>query len=629
MEKEEYSFESEYQYLDKLNFPEDIRKLTIPELNLLAREIRDKIIRTVSSTGGHLGSPLGAVELTIALPYIFNSPKDKIVLDTGHQSYPHKLLTGRARDFDKLRQHNGISGFCKIDESEHDIFGAGHAGTAISAALGIAIARDIKKEDYKVVALVGDASLTCGLTFEGLNHLGYLKTNMLIVLNDNNMSISPSTGALSNYLKRASSHYPEYVELRKNIGEILKKVSPLNTLQKKLRIEETIRPLISPGVFFEEMGIRYYGPIDGHNISDLLSILRYVRDMDGPVILHTITQKGKGYSIAENDTGENLHGMTPFNINNGEKYKKQGNLSYTEVFSEAMIKLGYLNERVVAITSAMKTGTGLKNFEKHFPNRFFDVGIAEQHAVTLAGGLARNGLMPICAIYSTFLQRAYDQIIHDICIQNLPVTFAIDRAGLVGEDGATHQGSFDIAYLRSIPNMTLMVPKDENELQHMLYTSTLIKAPSSVRYPRGAGIGLPLEQGFKEIPLGKGEIIRNGKGDIAIIGVGPVLYDAMSVCDGLNLSATVVNARFVKPIDKKLINEVVSSVKNILLLEEGSLSGGFCSAVLECLERKNRAKNIKSLGIPDVFIEHGPQATQRELCGLNREGIIGAIKGFG
>ncbi|MEK6808629.1 MAG: 1-deoxy-D-xylulose-5-phosphate synthase, partial [Nanoarchaeota archaeon] len=458
-----------------------------------------------------------------------------------------------------------------------------------------------------------------------LNNLGYLKTDMLIVLNDNNMSISPSTGAISNYLKKASAYYPEYLELRKDIEEVLKKVSPLNILQKKLRLNEIIRPLISPGALFDELGIRYYGPVDGHNISELISVLRHIKEIKCPVILHTLTQKGKGYVFAERDENEKLHGMTPFNITNGEKYKKQGVVTYTEIFSETMIRLAHINKNIVVITAAMKIGTGLKNFEKVFPNRFFDVGIAEQHAVTFAGGLARDGLLPVCAIYSTFLQRAYDQIVHDICLQNLPVIFAIDRAGLVGEDGATHQGSFDIAYLRMLPNMVVMVPKDENELQDMLYTATLLNNPCAVRYPRGSGIGVALEQSLREIEIGKAEIIRRGKDKLAIIGIGPVLYDAIKACDELKISATIVNARFVKPIDNELINDVVSHSNKVILIEEGVLNGGFCSAVIECLERRNRNKNIKVLGIPDIFIEHATQSIQRDSCGLSKGGIKRAI----
>ncbi len=628
MEKEEYVFESEYQYLDRIESPADLKQLKVSELNILAKEIRDKIIKTVSVTGGHLGSPLGAVELTIALHYVFDSPRDKIVFDTGHQCYPHKLLTGRRKDFHKLRQHKGIGGFCRIDESEHDAFGAGHAGTAVSAALGMALARDIKKDNYKVTALAGDAAFGTGLTFEAINNLGYLKTDMLIVLNDNNMSISPSTGAMSNYLKKASSHHSEYVEMRKNIGEILRKVSPLNTLQKKLKIDEIIRPIISPGGLFEELGIRYYGPVDGHNIAEMVSILRYLKNVEGPVLLHAITQKGKGYSFAEKDMNEKLHGMTPFNVENGEKFKKQGALSYTEIFSDALLKIAYQNEKVVAITAAMKTGTGLKNFEKHFPERFFDVGIAEQHAVTFAGGLARAGMRPVCAVYSTFLQRAFDQIVHDICIQNLPVTFAIDRAGFVGDDGATHQGIFDIAYLRMIPNMTIMVPKDENELQNMMYTATFVNGPCAYRYQRGSGAGVPLEQEFKKIDIGKGEIMRKGKSRLAIIGVGPVLYEAVKACEELNIDATIVNARFVKPLDIKLINSVVRQCRDVILIEEGVLHGGFCSAVMECLEPANRNKNIKMLAIPDMFFECASQGMQRSICGLDKEGIKKTILDF-
>ena len=624
LEKQEYSFNSEYRYLDRIGSPQDLKGMTIAELKSLSREIRDKIIHAVSQTGGHLGSPLGVVELTVALHYVYDSPKDKIIFDTGHQCYPHKLLTGRRKKFHTLRQENGIGGFCRISESEHDIFGAGHAGTAISAALGIAKARDIKKEQFNVVAVTGDAALTSGISFEALNNAGYLKTDMLIILNDNNMSISPTTGALSTYMKKASGVYPEYVEFRKSVGEILHKVAPLNNIQKRFKIDEFFRPLISPGSLFEELGIRYFGPVDGHDLNLMISTLRYLKDAKGTVILHVKTQKGKGYHFAENDKQENLHGMAPFNVSDGQKLKKAGGVSYTEFFSDAIVKLAYSNPKIVAITAAMKTGTGLKEFEKQFPERFFDVGIAEQHAVTFAGGLAREGLKPVCAIYSTFLQRAYDQIIHDVCIQNLPVIFAIDRAGLVGDDGATHQGVFDIAYLRQIPNMVVMVPKDENEMQNMLYTATLINAPCSIRYPRGAAIGVPLEQNFRKIETGKAEILSEGNDNLAIIAVGPVIYDAIKACKELGISATIVNARFVNPLDTDMINKVAGKCKNIIIIEEGTLKGGFCCAVLECLKNKNL--NIRMIGIPDIFMEHASQSRQKEICGLSKDKIKEIIK---
>ncbi len=624
LENQEYGFNSEYQYLDRIDTPSDLKKLKISEMRILAREIRDKIIKTIAQTGGHLGSPLGVVELTIALHYVFDSPKDKIIFDTGHQCYPHKLLTGRRKNFHTLRQENGIGGFCRIEENEHDIFGAGHAGTAISAALGIAKARDIKKENFKVVAVTGDSALTAGISFEGLNNAGFLKSDMLIILNDNNMSISPTTGALSNYLKKASGYYPEYVEFRKKISEIMQKLVPLNNLQKKLKLDEILRPLISPGNLFEELGIRYYGPIDGHDLNTLISMLNFAKSQKGPILLHIKTQKGKGYHFAENDKQENLHGMSPFNISDGQKLKKSAGATYTEFFSDALVKIAQNNPRIVAITAAMKAGTGLREFEKKFPERFFDVGIAEQHAVTFAGGLAREGLMPVCAIYSTFLQRAYDQIIHDICIQNLPVIFALDRAGLVGDDGATHQGVFDIAYLRKIPNMTVMVPKDENEMQHMLYTATFINGPCSIRYPRGTGIGVPIEQEFKKLEIGKAEILSEGSGELAIICVGPIIYDAIKSCKELRINATIVNARFVKPLDKDTINKTIGKCKNLILIEEGILQGGFCSAVLENLKNKNI--NIRTLGIPDKFIEHAPQSRQKEICGLSKDKIKETIR---
>ncbi len=613
-----------YVILNKIDSPKDLKNLSKENLKQLAQEIREKILEVVSKNGGHLGGPLGAVELSIAVHYIFNAPHDKIVIDTGHQSYPHKLLTGRRDNFHTLRQYKGVCGFCNITESEYDVFGAGHASTAISAALGMAKARDYKKENHKVIAIVGDGALTAGLAFEGLNNLGAEKTNMLIILNDNRMSISPNVGAISNYLNKIVLKQG-YFKLRKTTKEILNKIPGIGEeeIDRVFKAQERLRTISSEGIFFKSLGFQYFGPIDGHNIDEMITAFQNIKDLKGPVLLHIKTEKGKGYAFAEKDI-DKLHGMPPFDPINGQKYVTTTKVTYTDAFSNALIRISEENERIVAITAAMKAGTGLNHFEKHFPERTIDVGIAEQHAVTFAAGLAIAGMKPVCAIYSTFLQRAYDQIIHDVCLQNLPVIFALDRAGLVGDDGPTHNGPFDIVYLRAIPNITIMVPKDENELQHMLYTATFIEGPSSLRFPRGAGIGTGLDSEFKKLELGKGEILREGD-DLLILGVGPILYDAISAIDELKVNATVINARFVKPLDSDLIIKYAQKIGKVMTLEEGSINGGFGSSILELLEDKGIKADVKRVGIPDEFIEHGKPDIQKKLAGIDKESIKMAI----
>ncbi|MBI4452744.1 1-deoxy-D-xylulose-5-phosphate synthase [Candidatus Woesearchaeota archaeon] len=614
-----------YALLNTIDSPKNLKKLSKEQLAQLAQEVRSRILEVVSKNGGHLGGPLGAVELTLAVHYVFDAPRDKIVFDTGHQCYPHKLITGRRGNFHTLRQYKGVCGFCNIHESEYDVFGAGHASTAISAALGIAKARDYKKEDYKAVAIVGDGALTAGLAFEGLNNLGASKTNMLIILNDNRMSISPNVGAISNYLNKIVLK-PGYFKLRKTTKGLLQRIPGIGEehLDKVFKVQERIRTIYSEGVFFESLGFQYFGPIDGHNLDELIPALQNIKDLKGPVILHVKTEKGKGYQFAEKDI-EKFHGMPKFDPINGQKYVTTTNISWTDAFANALIRIAEEDKKIVAITAAMKSGTGLNKFEKHFPDRTIDVGIAEQHAVTFAGGLAISGMRPVCAIYSTFLQRAYDQIIHDVCLQNLPVIFALDRAGLVGDDGPTHNGPFDIAYLRAIPNITILVPKDENELQHMLYTATFINGPSSIRYPRGAGIGIPLDSEFRKLEIGKGEILREGN-DLLILGVGPILYDAMQAIDELKLNAAIINARFVKPLDKELIVKYAQKIKNIITIEEGTINGGFGSAVLELFEDNGIKANVKRIGVPDEFIEHGKPDIQKKLIGIDKEGIKKAIQ---
>ena len=605
--------------IERINYPKDLKKLDREQLKILSQEIRDRILEVVSKNGGHLGGPLGAVELTLAVHHVFDAPQDKIVIDTGHQSYPHKLVTGRKENFHTLRQYKGICGFCNIEESEYDVFGAGHASTGISAALGIAKARDFKNEKYKVVVIVGDGALTAGLAFEGLNNVGASKTDMLIILNDNRMSISPNVGAISNYLNKIVLH-PGYFTLRKKARDFLTRIGVGEESVTKLgKLEERLRTIATQGLFFEALGFQYFGTIDGHNFDELIPALQNVKDLKGPVLLHIKTEKGKGYAFAEQDI-DKFHGMSPFDPVNGQKYVTTTKLTYTDAFANALIRIAEQNEKIVAITAAMKSGTGLSKFEKHFPERCFDVGIAEQHAVTFAGGLAIAGMKPVCAIYSTFLQRAYDQIIHDICLQNLGVIFALDRAGLVGDDGPTHNGPFDIAYFRAIPNVTIMVPKDENELQHMLYTATFIKGPCTLRYPRGSGIGVGLDSEFKKLEIGKGEVLREGN-ELLILGVGPILYDAMQLVEELKCNATIINARFVKPLDEELILRYAKKINKIITLEEATINGGFGSAVLELLEDHGVKANVKRIGIPDKFIEHGKPEIQKKLAGIDKESI--------
>ena len=613
-----------YHILNKVNTPKDLKNLDIGELSHLSAEIREKIIEVVSKTGGHLGGPLGAVELTLAAHYVFDAPKDKIVIDTGHQSYPHKLITGRKERFHTLRQFEGICGFCNIFESEYDVFGAGHASTSISAALGIARARDFKKENFKVVAVIGDGALTAGIAYEGLNNLGYSKTDMLVILNDNRMSISPNVGAISNYLNKIVLK-PSYWKLRKGTKSLLRKIPGVGEpeLERVFKVQERFRIRGNEGAFFESLGFQYFGPIDGHNLQDTITALQNLKDLKGPVLLHVKTEKGKGYSFAEKNI-EKLHGMPPFDPINGQKYVTTTNISYTDAFANALIRIAEEDEKIVAITAAMKGGTGLNNFDAHFPDRTIDVGIAEQHAVTFAAGLATQGMKPVCVIYSTFLQRGYDMIVHDVCLQNLPVIFAMDRAGLVGDDGPTHAGIFDIVYLRSIPNMTVMVPKNENELQHMLYTATFINGPSALRYPRGAGAGIKLDSEFKKIEIGTAEVLKEGN-DILIIGVGPILYDAIDAVSELKCSVAIINARFVKPLDSNLILKYSKKINKIITLEEGTVVGGFGSAVIELLSDNGIKADVKRIGIPDKFIEHGKQSIQKKIAGIDKESIKKAI----
>lgn len=612
--------------LDKLKLPQALKELSAKQIDQVAAEIRNKIIDTISNTGGHLASSLGTVELTVAMHTVYDSPKDKIVWDVGHQSYAHKLLTGRLEQFDTLRQYKGLSGFPNIHESEHDPFTVGHASTSISQALGLVRARDIKKENYSVVALIGDASVSSGLAFEGLNNVGELKSNLVVILNDNEMSISKPVGAFSNYLTavRTSDLYTDIVT---RIEKVVKRIplgAPLFDAAKKLK--DRTRQIVmnfKVDVIFEELGFKYFGPIDGHNIPLLMSTLHHAKESDGPVLIHVLTKKGKGYHHAEIDPTR-FHGASPYEVSNGRGKKNGSDLSYTAVYGKTLVKIAEKNMNVVAVTAAMVDGTGLKEFSEKFPKRFFDVGIAEEHAVTFSGGLARGGVKPFVTIYSTFLQRAYDQIIHDVCLQNLPVVFAIDRAGIVGEDGATHNGIFDLAYLRTIPNMVVMAPKDEAEFQDMLYTASKYNGPISVRYPRGKGPGAKLSEEFKKIKIGQGEVVY-GKGKIVVIAIGSMVYPAIEAAKKLE-NVEVINARFVKPLDRNLIIKAAKKADHIITIEEGTLCGGFGSAVEELLQDEGINLSVKRLGLPDEFIEHGSRQQILDIHGLTSEKIYQVIK---
>ncbi|MBU0944110.1 MAG: 1-deoxy-D-xylulose-5-phosphate synthase [Proteobacteria bacterium] len=614
--------------LKDIQSPKDLRTLTVDEMNVIAEDIRQTIISTVSKTGGHLAPSLGVVELTLALHYVFNTPDDKLVWDVGHQSYAHKLLTGRQEQFHTLRQYKGLSGFPKFKESEYDAFETGHSSTSISAALGMTLAKDIKGDKNRVVAIIGDGSMTAGLAFEALNQAGHLDKDLIVILNDNEMSISENVGALSSFLSRQLTSRTVR-HLRKHISAGLKELHGvgdrfLNVLKKS---EENIKSFFTPAMLFEALKFYYIGPIPGHELGDLILTLENIRDnVDGPVLVHVITQKGKGYGPAEQNPG-NYHGLGPFDVATGVPKPSSGSISYTQVFGETLCKIARSNPMVTAISAAMPAGTGLTTFSKEFPQRFFDVGIAEQHAVTFAAGLAIEGIHPVVAIYSSFFQRALDQIIHDVCLPNLPVTLAIDRAGVVGDDGPTHHGIFDISFLRFIPNLIYMAPKDENELQHMLYTAVSLPGPTAIRYPRGSGEDVVMDQEFQILEPGKGELLREGK-DILLLPVGNRVYPALRAAEGLakiGIEATVINPRFIRPLDKKLISHWVEITGRVLTVEDNVRHGGFGSLILEFLS-ENKLYNIKStiLAHPDEFVEHGPQRTLWKNSRLDSPSIINA-----
>ncbi|HSF68479.1 MAG TPA: 1-deoxy-D-xylulose-5-phosphate synthase [Nitrospiraceae bacterium] len=615
--------------LKTIQSPADLKRLSPAQFPALCQELREQIIAVVSNVGGHLASNLGVIELTVALHYLLNSPKDKIIWDTSNQAYAHKLLTGRRERFHTLRQYGGLSGFAKREESVYDTFNAGHAGTGVSAAYGMVEAREQLKQRHKVVCIVGDGAMTAGMTLEGLHHAGGRGKDFLVILNDNQMSISKNVGAISSYLNRTFTG-EFYGKMREETGELLRKIPHIGQDVKKWarRAEELAKGAILPGLLFEELGFTYAGPIDGHNFEHLLPTLENVLKMKGPVLLHVITKKGLGYKPAEKNPVW-FHACPPFVRETGAPAKKAARPSYTQIAVESLIKLARADNRIVAITAAMCEGTGLNIFEKEFPDRVYDVGIAEQHAVTFAAGLATQGLRPVVAMYATFLQRAYDQVVHDVATQNLPVTFCIDRGGLVAEDGTTHHGAFDYAYLRHMPNMVVMAPKDENELQHMLKTCLQHDGPASVRYPRGLSLGVTMDKEAEALPIGKGELLRDGK-EVAIIAIGVPVSHAVAAAKRLEeegISTAVVNARFVKPLDRDLIVEVAKRVRYVVAVEEGCRMGGFGSAVLEALSDSGITRVMtKVLGLPDWYIEQGPQELLRERYGLTAEGIYQSVK---
>jgi 1-deoxy-D-xylulose-5-phosphate synthase len=607
-----------YPLLDNINTPSELRQLERSQLPELARELREFLVESVSKTGGHLASNLGSVELTVALHYVFNTPEDRLVWDVGHQTYPHKILTGRRNKMSTMRQKGGLAGFPKRDESEYDTFGVGHSSTSISAALGMAVAAKLAGIERHSVAIIGDGAMTAGMAFEALNNAGAMDANLLVVLNDNDMSISPNVGALNNYLaKILSGRF--YSAMKSGSNKVLGIVPPVREIASK--VEEHVKGLFTPGTLFEEFGFNYIGPIDGHDLDALITTLRNIKGLKGPQFLHVVTKKGQGYKLAENDPVA-YHGVSKFDPQNGLSGGKASKPTYTQIFSDWLCDMAKQDKRLIGVTPAMREGSGLVRFEQEYPDRYFDVGIAEQHAVTFAAGLACDGAKPVVAIYSTFLQRAYDQLIHDVAIQNLPVVFAIDRAGLVGADGPTHAGAFDLSFLRCIPNMVVMAPSNENECRQMLYTAFKIDGPTAVRYPRGSGPGVVPEREMQQLPLGKGVVRRHGK-KVAILAFGSMVGPALEAAE--RLDATVADMRFVKPLDDALVQELAESHELIVTVEENVVMGGAGSACLEVLSRLGLTTQTLQLGLPDENVEHGDPNLLLAECGLNAVGILASI----
>lgn len=616
--------------ISELKLPGDLKKLSPAQLNRIAAEIRDYMLRTVADNGGHLAANLGVVELTLALHSTFDSPEDRIIWDVGHQSYTHKLLTGRWDRFPTLRCYNGLSGFPKPSESEHDPFGTGHSSTSISAAVGLAQARDLKGEKHKVIAVIGDGALTGGMAYEALNHAGHIKADLMVVLNDNKMSIGSNVGGMAEYLGRLRSD-PKYSRFKAEFEHTISRIPVFGkrVVDSAERIKGGLKYLVMPGMIFEELGLTYFGPVDGHNITAMKNAFNRVSRMKGPVLVHVVTEKGKGYGFAE-EAPERFHGIGPFDMSNGLLRSQKKEPTYTEIFGWTLARLGGENPDLVAITAAMASGTGLDRFAEKFPERFYDVGIAEQHAVTMAAALAAGGARPVFAVYSTFLQRAYDQIVHDVCIQNLPVVFAVDRAGITGEDGETHQGMFDLTYLRTIPKMAVMAPRNEDELQHMLYTAIYAApGPVALRYPRDKGEGVELAEPTL-LPWGKGELLNEGD-DLLIIAAGTSANAALAAAEKLfwqGIRAAVINPRFIKPLDEELITVWASRCGRVLTVEENVLAGGFGSAVMELLERKGILLPLKRLGVDDTFVKQGPRAALLSYYHLDAAGIFDAAVAF-
>lgn len=619
-----------YPYLSLIDTPEDLRKFAVSDLRGVSKDVREYLIDTISQIGGHFGAGLGVVELSVALHYALDTPKDKVVWDVGHQAYPHKILTGRKNELHTIRQKNGLAPFLRREESEYDVFGAGHASTSISAALGIATARDFAGEDYTVAAVMGDGSMTGGMAYEALNNCGLLKKNIIVILNDNRMSIAPNVWTLHNYFNALLTNN-KVRKFKDQVWDVAGKIDKHDRLRYAgAKLIDGMKAVMTPGMMFEALGFKYFGPVNGHNVVKLVEMLRFLKGQQGPLLLHVISEKGRGFAPAASHVQKYHAASGAFDKITGNAIAKPVVVpqppDYTKVFGTALVEIAKSNPKVVGITAAMPDGTGLNLLEKELPERFFDVGIAEQHAVTFAAGMATEGFTPVCAIYSTFLQRGFDQIIHDCAIQNLNVIFAMDRAGLVGADGPTHHGSFDLSYLRFIPNMTIMVPKDEQELRDMLYTATEYRqGPVALRYPRGAGIGVPLAaQGFNLLSIGQGEMLKDGD-DLAIVGVGPLLYQALKAAEDLDhqgISTAVFNARFVKPLDEALLEGIGLRFKNILTIEENAVAGGFGSAVLEFFAQRGIRANVTVMGLPDRFIEHGaPQQLMKDV-GLERENIV-------
>ena len=623
---------SKYELLFQIESPKDIRDYDTVQLKKLCGEIREYMVDVVSQVGGHFGGGLGAVELTVALHKVFNTPEDILVWDTGHQAYPHKIITGRRDRLFSIRQLNGLSGFLKRSESEYDAFGAGHASTSISAALGIAEGAKQAGVERKVVAIIGDGAMTGGMAYEAMNNSGILKSNLIVVLNDNQMSIAPNVWQISNYFTEMIAH-PEYNRFKGAMWELTGKLDTFGDRLRKVasRLETGIKSIVTPGMLFEALGFRYFGPVNGHNIKKLVELFEHIKPLNGPILVHALSEKGKGYKPAE-ENAPKFHGVSPFDKITGQIIKKSGGSpSYTEIFGKALAQIARENSKVVGITAAMPDGTGLKFLQNEFPERYYDAGIAEEHAVTFSAGLATEGIIPVVAIYSTFMQRGFDQIIHDVSLQKLHVVFALDRAGLVGADGPTHHGTFDLSYLRMIPNMVIMAPKDEAELRNMLFTAVEYKnGPIALRYPRGSAIGVELKEEFELLPIGKAEVIQEGD-DVAILAVGSMVQYSLEASgklrsDGIN--AQVVNMRFVKPLDTELLDEVASKFNKIVTIEENAIVGGFGSGVIEYFADKNYKNDIKRLGLPDKFVDHGTQAELYGILGVDADGIYKNVKTF-